>query len=38
MTALTYAEALERSRLIDVREYRVDLDVTSGEHPAHTPW
>jgi len=31
VTALTYAEAQERSRLIDVREYRVDLDVTGGD-------
>ena len=30
-TPLNYAEAQERSRLIDVREYRVDLDVTGGD-------
>ena len=31
MTALTYEEAQERSRLIDVLEYRVELDVTGGD-------
>ena len=31
MTALTYAEAQERSRLLDVRGYRVELDVTGGD-------
>ena len=31
MTALTYKEAQERSRLIDVLEYRVELDVTGGD-------
>ena len=31
MTALTYEEAQERSRLIDVREYRVELDVAGGD-------
>ena len=31
MTALTYEEARERSRLIDVREYHVDLDLTGGD-------
>jgi aminopeptidase N len=30
-TALTYEEAQERSRLIDVLEYRIELDVTGGE-------
>ena len=30
MTSLTYAEAQERSRLIDVRRYRVELDLTGG--------
>jgi aminopeptidase N len=30
-TALTYAEARERSRLIDVLGYQVDLDVTGDE-------
>ena len=30
MTALTFEEARERSRLLDVRGYRVDLDVTGG--------
>ena len=30
MTALTYAEAQERARLIDVREYRIGLDLTGG--------
>jgi aminopeptidase N len=28
---LTYAEARERSRLIDVLGYHVDLDVSGGE-------
>ena len=31
MTALTYEEAQERSRLIDVFGYRVELDVTGGD-------
>jgi aminopeptidase N len=31
VTALTYVEAQERSRLIDVREYEIDLDVTRGD-------
>ena len=31
MTALTYSEAHERSRLIDVLGYRVELDVTGGD-------
>jgi aminopeptidase N len=31
LTALTYAEAQERSRLLDVRGYRVELDVTGGD-------
>jgi aminopeptidase N len=31
VTALTYAEARERSRLIDVLGYQVDLDVTGDE-------
>ena len=31
MTALTYEEAQERSRLMDVLEYRVELDVTGGD-------
>ena len=31
MTVLTYEEAQERSRLIDVLEYRVELDVTGGD-------
>jgi hypothetical protein len=31
VTALTFEEARERSRLLDVRGYRVDLDVTGGE-------
>ena len=31
MTALTYAEAQERSRLLDVRGYRVELDLTGGD-------
>src|SRR5256885_570010 len=30
VTALTFEEARERSRLLDVRGYRVDLDVTGG--------
>ena len=30
MTALTYAEAQERARLIDVREYHIGLDLTRG--------
>jgi aminopeptidase N len=30
LTGLTYEEAQERSRLIDVLGYRVELDVTSG--------
>ena len=30
MTALTYEEARERARLLDVRGYRVELDVTGG--------
>ena len=30
MTALTFEEARERSRLLEVRGYRVDLDVTGG--------
>ena len=30
MTALTFEEARERSRLLDVSGYRVDLDVTGG--------
>ncbi|HEX5303327.1 MAG TPA: hypothetical protein VFW50_40685, partial [Streptosporangiaceae bacterium] len=30
MTSLTYPEARERSRLIDVRRYRVELDLTGG--------
>ena len=30
MTALTLEEARERSRLLDVRAYRVELDVTGG--------
>jgi aminopeptidase N len=30
VTALTYAEAQERARLIDVREYRIGLDLTGG--------
>lgn len=30
MTSLTYAEARERSRLIDVLRYRVELDLTGG--------
>ena len=31
MTALTYEEAQERSRLLEVRGYRVELDVTGGD-------
>ena len=31
MTALTYAEAQQRSRLIDVLGYQVDLDVSGGD-------
>ena len=31
VTALTYAEAQQRARLIDVSGYHVDLDVTGGE-------
>ena len=31
MTALTYGEAQARSRLLDVRGYRVELDVTRGD-------
>jgi hypothetical protein len=31
VTALTLEEARERSRLLDVRDYRVELDVTGGE-------
>ena len=31
MTALTYEEAQARSRLLDVRGYRVELDVTRGD-------
>jgi aminopeptidase N len=31
VTALTYAEARERARLIDVSGYRVDLDLTGGD-------
>jgi aminopeptidase N len=31
VTALTYDEARERARLIDVLEYHVDLDVAGGE-------
>ncbi len=31
MTALTYAEAQQRARIIDVSGYHVDLDVTGGE-------
>ena len=31
VTALTLEEARERSRLLDVRGYRVDLDVTGGD-------
>jgi aminopeptidase N len=31
VTALTYAEAQERARLIDVSGYHVDLDLTGGE-------
>src|SRR5438876_2853260 len=31
VTALTYEEAQERARLLDVRGYRVELDVTRGE-------
>jgi aminopeptidase N len=31
LTVLTYEEAQERSRLIDVLEYRVELDVTGGD-------
>ncbi|MDQ2815074.1 MAG: aminopeptidase N [Actinomycetota bacterium] len=31
MTALTYAEARERARLIDLSGYRVDLDLTGGD-------
>jgi len=31
LTALTYEEARERSRLLDVRGYRVELDVTGGD-------
>ena len=30
-TPLTYAEAQERARLIDVLTYHVDLDVSGGE-------
>jgi len=30
VTALTFEEARERSRLLDVSGYRVDLDVTGG--------
>jgi aminopeptidase N len=30
VTALTYEEARERARLLDVRGYRVELDVTGG--------
>jgi aminopeptidase N len=30
LTSLTYAEARERSRLIDVQRYRVELDLTGG--------
>ena len=30
MTALTYEEARERARLLDVRGYRIELDVTGG--------
>jgi aminopeptidase N len=30
-SALTYAEAQQRSRLIDVRGYHVDLDLSDGE-------
>jgi aminopeptidase N len=31
VAALTYAEAQERARLIDVSGYRVDLDLTGGD-------
>ena len=31
MTALSYEEALARSRLIEVLEYHVELDVTGGD-------
>jgi aminopeptidase N len=30
MTTLTYEEAQERSRLLDVHGYRVELDLTGG--------
>ncbi|HXO23204.1 MAG TPA: aminopeptidase N, partial [Streptosporangiaceae bacterium] len=30
-SALTYAEAQERSRLIDLRGYRIDLDLSGGQ-------
>jgi len=33
-SALTYAEAWQRSRLIDVREYHLGLDVTGSEPSA----
>ena len=36
VTALTFEEARERSRLLDVRGYRVDLDVPlKGEKSGH---
>ena len=31
VTALTYAEAQQRARLIDVSLYHVDLDLTGGD-------
>src|ERR1035438_4765073 len=31
VSALTYAEAQQRARLIDVLGYHIDLDVTGGE-------
>ena len=31
MIALTHQEAHERSRLLDVRDYRLELDVTDGD-------
>lgn len=31
MTTLTFAEARERARLLDVQSYQVDLDVTGDQ-------
>jgi aminopeptidase N len=31
LTALTYEEAQERARLLDVRGYRIELDLTGGD-------